>query len=87
MKTILMLVLGLVGCATSVEPEPPTPAEECDCDVDAADLADECVAECYEEPESNEGAACVRESDCTEGLWCVITPETGPTEGFCKQVH
>jgi hypothetical protein len=82
MKTIMLLMgLILVGCAGEVSFEP-APVEDCDCD--EVELSDECSAECVEvEPVTNEGASCKVETDCTPGLWCVITPETGPTEGIC----
>ena len=86
MKTIMMLMgLVLVGCAGEVfEPEP-APVEECDCDEEG--LSDECAEECTDsEPETNEGERCQVEADCTPGLWCVITPETGALEGICKDV-
>ncbi len=82
MKTIMLLMgLVLVGCASEVSVRARA-VEECDCD--EVELSDECAEECVEpEPETNEGASCKVETDCTPGLWCVITPETGPTEGVC----
>lgn len=91
MKTILLtvLALGLMGCATSIEAPPQPDVEEPDCDDGEIENEDgDCVAEpeSNEPVESNEGAACHAEADCTPGLWCVITPETGPVTGFCKEV-
>lgn len=87
MKTIMLLgmLVGLVGCAESVSFEP----EEEECDCEAEELSEECSEECEvpeEEPVTNEGASCKAEIECTPGLWCVITPETGPTEGVCTVV-